>query len=504
MDAAKSVTATFTLVEHTLTVTRTGSGSGTVTSSPSGIFCGAVCAADYVDGSLVSLTATPDASSTFAGWSGACTGTGSCTVTMDAAKSVTATFTQTVVVQEDVLLTVAKAGTGVGNVTSDIGLINCGASCAQLYPVGAVVTLTAVPIGGNVFGGWSGACTGTSPTCVVTMSSARAVTATFNAVLFPLNVTRSGTGSGTVTSAPAGIFCGSSCSATFAASTIVTLTPTAAGGSTFAGWSGACTGTGSCTVTMDAAKSVNATFDTGGPIGGGGQATLTSIGIGASVVSAPAGISCTGTCSAPYASGTVVTLTATTIGGTIFTGWDGCDSSSGLTCTVTMTGNRTVIAKAGYNLAVSLAGSGTGTVTSSVPGIFCSPQCIGNYAPGTVVTLTPTPSGGSSFAGWSGACTGTGTCTVTMSSALAVTATFQQPLFSLSVQRGGNPAGLVTSSPGGINCGSTCTASYSGGSTVTLTATGAPVGSWTGCDSFTATTCTVNVTSNRSLNVSFL
>jgi hypothetical protein len=77
-----------------------------------------------------------------------------------------------------------------------------------------------------------------------------------------LTVAKSGTGTGTVTSGPAGINCGSTCSATFASGTAVTLAATADAGSTFAGWSGACTGTGICTVTMDAAKSVTATFNT--------------------------------------------------------------------------------------------------------------------------------------------------------------------------------------------------------------------------------------------------
>ena len=63
-----------------------------------------------------------------------------------------------------------------------------------------------------------------------------------------------GTGTGTVTSSPSGINCGSTCSATYSSGTSVTLTAAAASGSTFAGWSGACTGTGTCTVSMTAAR----------------------------------------------------------------------------------------------------------------------------------------------------------------------------------------------------------------------------------------------------------
>jgi aryl-phospho-beta-D-glucosidase BglC (GH1 family) len=85
-----------------------------------------------------------------------------------------------------------------------------------------------------------------------------------NPNLFTLNVTKAGTGSGTVTSSPAGINCGSACSANYSSGTSVTLTATAASGSTFAGWNGACTGTATCTVSMTAARSVTATFNTSG------------------------------------------------------------------------------------------------------------------------------------------------------------------------------------------------------------------------------------------------
>jgi uncharacterized repeat protein (TIGR01451 family) len=83
---------TVSVVDHSLTVTKAGTGSGMVTSSPAGIDCGATCSASFASGTTVTLTATPDAGSTFTGWSGACTGTGPCTVTMDQDRAVTATF----------------------------------------------------------------------------------------------------------------------------------------------------------------------------------------------------------------------------------------------------------------------------------------------------------------------------------------------------------------------------------------------------------------------------
>jgi len=78
---------------YSLTVTKAGTGAGTVASSPSGIACGATCSASYPSGTTVTLTATAAAGSSFSGWSGACVGTGACTTTMTGARAVTATFT---------------------------------------------------------------------------------------------------------------------------------------------------------------------------------------------------------------------------------------------------------------------------------------------------------------------------------------------------------------------------------------------------------------------------
>ena len=159
-------------------------------------------------------------------------------------------------------LTVSKTGTG--TVTSSPAGINCGSTCSGSYTSGTSVTMTAAAGASYSFTGWSGACTGTG-SCVVTMDAAKSVTATFTAQSFALTLVKAGTGSGTVTSSPSGINCGSTCSANYNNGTSVTLTATASSGSTFAGWSGACTGTGSCSVTMDAAKSVTATFNVSPP-----------------------------------------------------------------------------------------------------------------------------------------------------------------------------------------------------------------------------------------------
>jgi hypothetical protein len=92
--SAESSPITPSAPRFTLTITKPGAGSGTVTSSVGGIGCGAICTGDFDPGTSVTLTATPAAGSTFAGWSGACAGTGSCTLTMDAPKAAAATFNQ--------------------------------------------------------------------------------------------------------------------------------------------------------------------------------------------------------------------------------------------------------------------------------------------------------------------------------------------------------------------------------------------------------------------------
>jgi hypothetical protein len=75
----------------TLSVTKDGTGSGTVTSSPAGINCGTDCSEGYANGTTVTLTATPDAGSTFTGWTGTCAGA-ACSIPITGSASVTATF----------------------------------------------------------------------------------------------------------------------------------------------------------------------------------------------------------------------------------------------------------------------------------------------------------------------------------------------------------------------------------------------------------------------------
>jgi hypothetical protein len=166
---------------------------------------------------------------------------------------VTATFVQSA--------TLSVTVTGSGTVTSSPPGINCGSTCSAGYAPGTQVALTATPASGWSFTGWGGACGGTGA-CNVTMNSAQSVSATFIQVTVTLSV--SVTGNGAVTSSPLGINCGTTCSANFSSGTQVTLTANPTTGASFIGWSGACTGAGSCAVTLNAFESVSAAFTSSG------------------------------------------------------------------------------------------------------------------------------------------------------------------------------------------------------------------------------------------------
>lgn len=392
-------------------------------------------------------------------------------------------------------LTVTVAGTG--SVASSVAGIDCGSGssgdCSETYASGTLVTLTATPAAGWRFVGWTGGgCNGTA-TCVMTMSAATTVTATFDQLTFTLSLTSVG---GRVTSLPAGIDCPGDCGETYAQGTSVTLTAVPDAGQQFTGWSGGgCSGNGTCQIAMNANAGVTASF-AAAPTGTFAL-TVGVSGAGA-VTSSVGGISCPAACATTIAQNASVTLTATPSTGANFQVWGGACSGTAATCTVQMTAARAVTASfstVNFPLTVTRAGAGTGTVTSAPAGISCGTDCAESYAQNTAVTLTAAAGSGSLFSGWSGACTGTGSCSVTMSAARNVTATFALAR-TLTVAKAGTGAGTVTSAPAGINCGSTCAASFADGSTVTLTAaatSGSTFGGWSGggC-SGTSTTCTTS------------
>jgi uncharacterized repeat protein (TIGR02543 family) len=239
MNGDVKVTATFTLGQRTLTVSKAGTGQGTVTSDRGGIDCGGTCSASFPQGTSVTLVATSAANSSFAGWSGACTGQSVCSVTMNADKAVTATFSLrsgpppppppgpppppppgppppppsgttpqigdtgkpeppplipvTTANPLDTKL-VAAVATGVsGNglviqgssrspAARDAAGISCGFNqyrCyTQLKPTLKIILL-ARPLAGYVFRAWTGACAGQGRQCTIVAQALKTVTAIF-------------------------------------------------------------------------------------------------------------------------------------------------------------------------------------------------------------------------------------------------------------------------------------------------------------------------------------
>ncbi|MBN2503293.1 MAG: fibronectin type III domain-containing protein, partial [Anaerolineales bacterium] len=211
------------------TLTTNVNGSGSITLDPAGGL--------YDDGTIVTVTAVPAVGWVFTGWSDDLTGTTNPeTITMDADKTVTATFV------EEFDLTTAVVGNG--SITLD--------PTGGTYADGTVVSVEAVPDTDWQFTGWSDDLTGTTNPDTITMDADKTVTATFEIQQYTLTVNT--VGNGTVTLDPAG--------GTYDGGTVVTLTAVPDSGWGFSGWSDDLTGTTNPeTITMTGGNStVTATF----------------------------------------------------------------------------------------------------------------------------------------------------------------------------------------------------------------------------------------------------
>lgn len=261
-----------------LTVTRSGTGTGTVYANFS-INCGSTCSAGYAPGTSVTLTAAPDQNMRFKAWSGACAGTAlTCTFTINATTSVNAEFESL----PTATLTVSTGGTGVGKITRGTDL-DCGTVCSHQYALGSSVTLTAVPDEWSNLDNWQVAgCPNTALTCTIVVNGDITVNALFSAGNLRINIATGAIcylnpnfscnyywGAATVShvnaQGVADLTCsmpevqvsagGNTKSCLFWIDAGQTLTLTAAAGvpsvETFAGWNGDCSGTGSCTVTLN-------------------------------------------------------------------------------------------------------------------------------------------------------------------------------------------------------------------------------------------------------------
>jgi hypothetical protein len=329
----------------TLTVTKSGTGEGSVTSSPAGIDCGSECSAEFEEGKHVTLAASAARGSEFTGWSGDCEsvsgpGGDECTLEMNAEKSVTAQYTA------KHRLTVAELGSGSSTVTSSPSGIDCGTECAAEFAEGKKVTLTATAAEHSEFTGWSGCDSLSGPDddeCTLTIgASDRTVSAGAAKKLHPLNVSMSGSGFGEVTSDPGGISCGATCSHVYDEPKRVTLTAVTFEHSEFTGWSGDCEsvsgpGGDECTLEMNAEESVTAQYAEEPTV------TVDSAGSGSGSITCDAG-PCVYGYAYGFPHGSVVTFTATANPGSTFAGWSGGGCSGTASCTVTIEADTTVTA----------------------------------------------------------------------------------------------------------------------------------------------------------------
>ena len=506
---------------YLLTVTKTG--QGTVTSDPTGIDCGSDCSESYVSGTNVTLIATPSADYIFAGWSGACSGTGSCALSMTSARDVTATFTASQLSLGEALDNTALNWSSSGNVgwnaqttisffdgdaVQSGPLDNDQASHLQTTVTGPG-TLTfywkvsseegydflaftdgsdQLQISGEV--DWQRQTVSiASGQHTLSWSYIKDVSVDVGTdagwvdkveytpsggTSYMLTVTK--IGQGAVTSEPTGINCGADCGENYVSGTIVTLIATPSAGYAFTGWSGECNGTGSCVVAMNAAKNVNATFTAG-------QLTLAEALDNTTLPWSSSG-------NAGWSGQTTVSFFG---GDAAQSGVIANDQMSNMETTVTGPGTLTfywkVSSEQDYDfLRFKIDGieqfAISGAVdwqqrTVSVPS--------GHHTLGWFYTKDYSVSEGADT-GWVDKVIYTSTGNTN---------------FLLTVTKTGQ--GTVTSNPAGINCGTDCRQDYSQGSSVTLTAiplSGFDFIGWGGDCSGTGS-CAVLMSANKNVSAMF-
>ncbi|MBB1089709.1 DUF1566 domain-containing protein [Rhodopseudomonas palustris] len=436
MDQARAVTAEFSAAPSTYALSVTVAGTGNV--SGTGINCPGDCNETYNSGTQVILTAAATGANQFTGWGGACSGNlTTCTVTMDAIKSVTANFQTTA---PTYLLTVNKFGNG--TVASSTVDINCGTDCTENYTSGTQVTLTAVANSDSRFVNWTGACSGILTTCTVTMNAAKTVTANFElqSNSSQQTLTVNAYGPGAVNSNPSGIACGSVCSKTFNSGAQVVLTAMPlTGGAVFSRWDGCPNENGlTCTVTMNEAQNVTATFRYPTSMT---QLIVSVLGEG-QVISNPSGVNCdTALCFGGFTAGTEMKLTAQPETGWQFKEWQrggACGGETTAECQFTLNQTQTAIAvfeeAASVNqheLQAIIVGAGNITSQPSGSGIDCgradndaelTGTCVTNYTADQVVIFTATAEENAQFTSWGGVCADQGDtpiCTVIIAELIA-------------------------------------------------------------------------------------
>jgi hypothetical protein len=250
--------------QRILDVTPNQFGFGTV--SGAGIDCGADCQESYDKGSTVVLTAVAITGYVLSGWTGCDSVAGNrCTVTMASSRVVTPTFGPDTSTRRVTVI----VGGGAGGQVVGPGGFECPPGCSHDYLAGATVRLEPVAGPAGLFDTWQGCDALEGSRCVLTVSSARTVTAMFRRPM--LKIFKLGPGS--IQSAPAGIDCGPVCAASFPLGLPVRLVATPDAGAGFIGWSlPGCAGTGPCNVDFTDDTTVTGTFALLGAGAPGGSA----------------------------------------------------------------------------------------------------------------------------------------------------------------------------------------------------------------------------------------
>jgi len=442
-------------------------GAGAVSSDPIGIECASgLCTTVFPSGILVNLIATPDGPARFYGWKGACSGTAGCTVTMDQAQSVNASFGGLV------RLSVAVPGGG-GRIVSNVGGLNCRDACSVDLTSGTAVTLTATPDAGGAFAGWGGACSGIA-SCVLTLSANKTVTAAFKSfrVRVAVAVPTGAVAQGAVGAVVGGnLNCGidnaPTCFDDLLGGTRVAFQAAPQPGNRFLNWStGPCAGRTNATCEFVVAANTTSTALFRGVTG----VRVLKAGNGGGTVSGP-GISCGVDCFQEIFSGTSVTLTPAATTGTTFRGWSGdaCNGQAAGGCTFVVAGNRSATVTNQsitatfqlnrHTLNVTPRASGNVATVDALPDpINCGSgggKCSATLDFGTLVRLQATPIPGSKFIGWTGCTAVSGAnCSFTMTANRTVAPAYRD-VTGVSLTKTG--MGTVTSTPAGIACGTTCT-----------------------------------------------
>jgi hypothetical protein len=433
---SQTVTATFALLPYTVTVANRANGAVADTNGlPDPVNCGAGgldCQTTLNFRTPVVLRATPIAGSRFVNWTGGvCNGStnASCSFSIPAANVLVSPNFKDVTA-----LTLNKVGAG--TVVSTPAGISCGTACTTAsfdFARGILVKLTPTTPLGWSFDGFTGDCSGT--TCSLDASAPTAmVNASFSIQHRRLTVTVVGNGAVGGLGGPCDM--GSTpCVVDFDYGTRVPLTPTAAPGQRFVGWSQECAGAGACSPLMTANHSVTAKFT---------QFTLTVTKQGTSTGTITAtGINCGTDCTEVYPPGTVVTLTrsAPTTGRTFHWGDDCAFRGTNATCTLTMNANALVSADYSLQqlgLTVVKVGAALGTVNGLGGAIDCGSDCAEVVDYGTLVTLiaTPSTSPAAEFVSWTGCSTAAAnaSCSFTMTAAKTVQAKFQPLLSSVALR----------------------------------------------------------------------